>query len=252
MTQIPDPRLYESPDGLLDDCVVMITGAGDGIGRAAALASAGAGATVILLGRTVSKLESVYDEILESGGARPSIAPLDLEHADGDAYQSLAARIEEEFGRLDALLHNAGILGTLTPFEQYDLLAWQRVMHVNVTAAIALTQVLLPLLKVPERASLIFTSSGVGRKGRAYWGAYAVSKFAVEGLMQVLADEVDEHGPLKVMSINPGATRTGMRAAAFPGEDPMRLRTPEQIAPAYLYAFGPLGRDLHALALDAQ
>ncbi|MEO0996349.1 MAG: YciK family oxidoreductase [Pseudomonadota bacterium] len=242
---------YDAPAGLLGDRVVLITGAGDGIGRAVALAAAAAGATVILHGRTVAKLEAVYDAIVEAGGARPSIAPMDLETADGDSYASLAESIRDEFGRLDGLLHNAGILGELTPVAQYDLPLWQRVMHINVTAAVALTQVCLPLLRVPETASLLFTSSGVGRTGRAYWGAYSVSKFATEALAQVLADENRKTG-IRVNVINPGATRTAMRRSAYPAEDRNALATPEDIAPAYLYLLGDDSQALRGASVDAQ
>lgn len=251
MTLKTNPRNYKAPADLLRDRTILVTGAGDGIGRALALAAGRVGATVILLGRTVSKLEAVYDEILASGAARPSIATLDLEKADGDAYQSLAESVREEFGRLDGLVHNAGLLGPLTPFEQYDLLTWQRVMHVNVTAAVALTQVLLPLMKVPNRSSLIFTSSGVGRKGRAYWGAYAVSKFAIEGLGQVLADENRQTG-LRINVINPGATRTSMRLEAYPAEDRNKLATPDEIMPAYLYLLGDDSAEINGESIDAQ
>jgi NAD(P)-dependent dehydrogenase (short-subunit alcohol dehydrogenase family) len=247
-----DPRSYTPAPDLLAEKIVLVTGAGSGIGRAAALAFAAHGATVILSGRVVSKLESVYDEILDAGGAQPSIAPLNLARAEAGDYFTLRDQVQSHFGRLDGLLHNAGILGTRTPLEQYDMTTWAEVMHVNVTAALALTQVLMPALNASGQASVIFTSSGVGRKGRAYWGAYAVSKFATEGLMQVLADETSGAGRIRVNCINPGGTRTSMRANAYPAEDPLNLPEPADIMPAYLYLMGPDSRKVTGQSLDAQ
>ena len=247
-----DPRTYVAAPDLLADRVVLVTGAGSGIGRAASLAYAEHGATVILSGRVVSKLESVSDEILANGGPQPSIAPLNLARAEAADYFGLRDQVQEHFGKLDGLLHNAGILGTRTPLEQYDMTTWAEVMHVNVTAALALTQVLMPQLNASGDAAVIFTSSGVGRVGRAYWGAYAVSKFATEGLMQVLADETSGAGRIRVNCINPGATRTSMRASAYPAEDPLTLPEPSAIMPAYLYLMGPDSRGVTGQSLDAQ
>lgn len=236
----------------LRDRIILITGASDGIGRALALKTAELGAQVILHGRNVPKLESVYDEIEAIDGApRPSIAVLDLATAGSDAYRSLADSLEQEFGRLDGLVHNASILGDRFSIEQYDAAQWQLVMHVNVTAAFALTQVCLPLLHKSDDASIIFTSSGVGREGRAHWGAYAVSKFATEGLSQVLADE-HRQGNLRVNCINPGATRTNMRLEAYPAEDRDKLKRPEDILDTYIYLLGPESRGVTGQSLDAQ
>lgn len=247
-----DPRTYTPDRNLLEGRVILVTGAGDGIGRAVSKACAQCGATVGLLGRTLSKLEAVYDEIVEAGWPRPSIAQMNLAKAQGPDYFQLAESIEKEFGRLDGLLHNAGILGQMSAIEQYDVGTWTDVMHVNLTVPFVMTQVMLPLLKKSEDASIVFTSSGVGRKGRAYWGAYAVSKFGVEGLSQVLADEVEQYPNLRVNCINPGGTRTSMRAAAFPGEDPLTLKTPEEILATYLYLLGPASRGVSGQSLDAQ
>ena len=164
---------------------------------------------------------------------------------------ALGDGLATEFGRLDGLVHNASILGKRFSIEQYDIVDWQRVMHVNVTAAFALTQVCLPMLLESEDASVIFTSSGVGRKGRAFWGAYAVSKFATEGLAEVLADE-HRQGNLRVNCINPGATRTGMRLEAYPAEDREKLKRPEDILNAYIYLLGPDSRGVTGQSLDAQ
>ena len=246
------PADYTAPDQLLAERVILVTGAGDGIGKAVSLACAAHGATVILLGRTVAKLESVYDAVTAAGGPQPAIYPMDLEGAVPNDHRQLAQRVESELGRLDGLLHNAGLLGSLTPLEHYDPVEWLRVIQVNLTAPFLLTQACLPLLKGVPDASVLFTSSGVGRRGRAYWGAHSASKFATEGLMQVLADELDENSRVRVNSINPGRVRTAMRAAAYPAENPAELLTPQDIVLPYLYLLGPDSRDVHGRALDAQ
>jgi NAD(P)-dependent dehydrogenase (short-subunit alcohol dehydrogenase family) len=246
------PNSYVAPTDLLAERVILVTGAGDGIGKAVSVACAAHGATVILLGRTVHKLESVYDDIVTAGGPKPAIYPMDLEGAVPEDHRQLAQRVDAELGRLDGLLHNAGLLGTLTPLEHYDTLEWLRVMQVNVNAPFLLSQACLPLLKRAPDASLLFTSSGVGRRGRAYWGAYSASKFAVEGMMQVLADELDENTRVRVNSINPGRVRTRMRAAAYPAENPDDLLTPQDIVHAYLYLLGPDSHGVHGKSLDAQ
>lgn len=247
-----DHRNYAYPDDLLHDRIVLITGVTAGIGRALALHAAAHGAQVILHGRDVRKLEEVYDEIEAIDGApRPSIAVMDLATADDNAYRTLAESLTEEFGRLDGLVNNAGILGERYSIEQYDAGMWQQVMHVNVTAAFALTQVCLPLLHQSEDASIIFTSSGVGRQGKPFWGAYAVSKFATEGLAQVLASE-QQHGNLRVNCINPGPVRTDMRQAAYPAENRDALTGPEGILPTYMYLLGQDSKGVTGKSLDAQ
>jgi len=213
---------------------ILLTGAGDGIGRTAAKTFASCGATVILLGRTVKKLEAVYDEIVAAGGPEPAIVPLDLKGATKTHYQGLNATIVEQFGKLDGLLHNAGVLGVLSPFEHIDHDSWNEIMQINVTAQFMLTQALMPALKRAAQPSIVFTSSGVGRQGRAFWGPYAVSKFATEGLAQVMADEY-EGTHVRVNVINPGATRTTMRSKAYPAEDASKLKTAEQLMPTYVY-----------------
>lgn len=247
-----DPKTYQATDGLLNDRVILITGASDGIGKALALRCGELGAKVILHGRNVEKLENVYDSIEAMPQApRPSIVVFDLEQAQSEVYTSLADNIADEFGRLDGLVHNAGILGERFSIEQYDVVQWQKVMHVNVTAAFAITQVLLPLLRKSDDASVIFTSSGVGRVGKAHWGAYAVSKFATEGLSQILASEFS-HTPLRSNCINPGPVRTQMRADAYPAEDREKLKTPDEILAAYLYLLGPDSSGTTGQSIDAQ
>ncbi|MFN3898734.1 MAG: YciK family oxidoreductase [Alishewanella aestuarii] len=245
------PQHYSAVPGVLQDKVILVTGAGDGIGRTAAMTFAQYGATVILLGKTTNKLTAVYDEIVAAGYPEPAIVPLDLKGATKKHYQDMAATIQAEFGRLDGLLHNAGLLGVLTPFEHIDLPTWQDIMQVNVTAPMLMTQALLPVLKQSAHPSVVFTSSGVGRKGRAFWGPYAVSKFATEGLMQILADELDQTS-LRVNCINPGATRTSMRAKAYPGEDAQKLKTPADLMWLYLYLMSDDSIGVTGQSLDAQ
>jgi len=244
---------YQAPPDLLKDRIIMVTGAGSGIGRTAARTYAAHGATVILVGRTVANLEQVYDEIEAAGHPQPAIVPMNFESAVARDYEELAMTIEDNFGRLDGVLHNAGILGHRSPVELYDPDMWNKVMQVNATAPFLLSRAVIPLLRKSEDASMIFTSSGVGRKARAYWGAYAVSKFAIEGLSQLLADELDdERNNIRVNSLNPGATRTNMRARAYPAENPENNPTPEELMPIYLYLMGPDSKGITGQQFDAQ
>ncbi len=242
---------YAPPADLLAERCVLVTGAGDGIGRAAALAYANHGANVVLLGRTRSKLEVVFDQITQETDTRPTIVPADLQHLGEESANALHEGIEHDYGRLDGILHNASLLGPRNPIEHYPASDWHAAMQVNVNAVFLLTRALLPLLNQSQDASIILTSSGVGRRGRAYWGAYAVSKFATEGLMEVLADECTAAGRIRVNSLNPGGTRTAMRAAAYPSEDPATLPTPESHMPLYLYLMGPDSRAVTGQRFDA-
>ncbi len=233
----------------LTNRIILVTGAGDGIGRAAAKTFAAHGATVILLGRTIKKLESIYDEIEQAGYPQAAIYPIDFEGATPHDYEQLANSLETEFGRLDGLLHNAAILGTLTPLELYDINQWYKVMQININAPFLLTKACLNLMKRSSDASIIFTSSEVGRQGKAYWGAYSVSKFAIEGMMQVLADELESNTNIRVNSINPGDVRTAMWAAAYPAKDNNTVPPPEKIMSQYLYL---MTSDINGKALNAQ
>ena len=247
-----DPRSYTYADDILRDRIILITGSSDGIGKALALHAASLGAQIVLHGRSVQKLEKIYDAIEDIDGApRPSIAVMDLESANAESYTTLAESLETEFGRLDGLVLNASILGERYSIEQYDAVLWQKVMHVNVTSVFAMTQVFLPLLQKSEDPSVVFTSSGVGRTGKAYWGAYAASKFATEGLSQVLADE-HRHAKLRSNCINPGATRTNMRLAAYPAEDRDLLKRPEDILAPYVFLLGPDSKGVTGESFDAQ
>ncbi|MFT6430609.1 MAG: NAD(P)-dependent dehydrogenase (short-subunit alcohol dehydrogenase family) [Halopseudomonas sp.] len=243
---------YHAPKNLLTDRVILVTGAGTGIGRACALSCAAHGAIVVLIGKTPSKLESVYDEIEAAGYPRPAMCPLHLETALEKDYQDLADQLFDTFGKIDGLVHNAALLGPRTPLDSVSAESWLQLMQVNVNAPFLLTKAMMPLLRQAPDASVIFVSSSVGRKGKAYWGPYAVSKFAIEGLMQVFADEQDGTSAIRANSLNPGATRTAMRAAAYPGEPPEKNPEPNEIMPAFLYLLGPDSRQINGQELDAQ
>jgi NAD(P)-dependent dehydrogenase (short-subunit alcohol dehydrogenase family) len=245
-------KSYQPKSDLLKDRIILVTGAGDGIGAAVAKAAARHGATVILLGRTVRKLEAIYDLIEENGGPQPAIYPMNLEGASQKDYLDLAETIENEFGKLDGILHNASLLGTLTPLGQYDIEQWYKLMQVNLNAPFIMTQTLLDLLKKSDDASVIFTSSSVGRKGRAYWGAYAISKAGNESMMEIWADELETNTSVRMNTIHPGATRTALRAKAYPGEDPQTLPKPDDIVGTYLYLLGPDSKGITGKKYDAQ
>jgi NAD(P)-dependent dehydrogenase (short-subunit alcohol dehydrogenase family) len=247
-----NPNTYEYANDVLKGRIILITGATDGIGKALAIHAAGLGAQIILHGRNTRKLESVYDEIEAIDGApRPSIAVLDLATADGDAYSTLAKTIEDEFGRLDGLVHNAGMLGQRLSLEQYDPAEWQKVLHVNLTAPFVITQQLIPALRKSEDPSIIFTSSGVGRVGKAFWGAYSVSKFGTESMSQILANE-NRHTTLRSNCINPGPVRTSMRLEAYPAEDRDLLRKPGEILASYVYLLGPDSKGVTGESFDIE
>jgi NAD(P)-dependent dehydrogenase (short-subunit alcohol dehydrogenase family) len=247
-----EPKDYKYPGDVLKDRIILITGASDGIGRALAVHSAGLGAQVILHGRNTGKLETVYDEIEAIEGApRPSIAVVDFATAGNDEFSTLGQSIEDSFGRLDGLVHNAGILGQRLSIEQYDPGEWQKVMHINLTVPFVLTQLLMPMLRTSADPSVIFTSSGVGRVGKAFWGAYSVSKFGIEALAQILAAE-NEHTSLKSNCLNPGPVRTKMRLEAYPAEDRDKLVAPDEILAAYVYLLGPDSKGVTGKSFDIQ
>nr|WP_235035564.1 YciK family oxidoreductase [Zhongshania aliphaticivorans] len=246
------PQDFTATPQCLAGKVILVTGAGDGIGRAAALSYAQHGATVILLGRTIDKLEAVYDEIEAAKLPQAAIYPMHLRGAAMKDYEDLANTIEKEFGHLDGLLHNAGVLGERRTLAQTSVDSWDEVLQVNLSAPFMMTQALLPLLAAAKNASVIFTSSSVGRKGRAFWGAYAISKFGTEGMMQVLADEEFALNQTRVNSINPGATQTVMRRTAYPGENPQDNPLPEAIMPLYLYLMSDDSNAVNGQQFDAQ
>jgi len=246
------PKQFTPDAGLLAGRIILITGAGGGLGRALAVESARAGASVILSGRNAAKLERVYDEIEKLGGPQPAIAALDLAAAAAADYDNLAKTIDDEFGKLDGLVHCAALLGDRTPLEQYDVPTWCKVLHVNLTAPFILTQVLLPNLRKSADASVIFVSSGVVTNQRPYWGAYAVAKSGLESVRSMLSQELEGEPNIRVNSVNPGRMRTGMRAAAYPAEDPNTLPAPVSVSGTFLYLLSALGRGIDGQYIEAQ
>lgn len=242
---------YQPKTNLLQNRIILVTGASDGIGREAAITYARYGARVILVGRNEEKLRAVMEDIHQTGAPQAEWIVLDYESADATACQQFALHVASRVPRLDGVLHNAGILGDIAPMTEQKPEVWARVMHINVNVTFYLTQALLPLLLKSEAGSLVFTSSSVGRQGRAGWGSYAVSKFATEGMMQVLAEEYRSHN-LRVNTINPGGTRTKMRASAFPQENPDRLKTPHDLMPLYLWLMADDSRRKTGMCFDAQ
>lgn len=229
------PQNFSVTADSLKDKIILVTGAGDGIGKVAAKHFAAAGATVVLVGRTLAKLEKVYDEIEAAGHAQPAIYPLNLESATEKEYDDLCNALNDAFGRLDGVLFNAADLGERTPISNYSVNAWLRCMQINVNSPFMMTQALLPLLEKSKNASLLYTSSSVAFKGRSFWGGYAASKAAQENFMQTLAEELDGTSQIRANSINPGATRTKMRGSAYPAEDPMTVKPAEDLMPCYIY-----------------
>ena len=243
---------YDAEQNFLDDKTILITGASDGIGKACAKAYAAYGATVILLGRDQQKLDTVFDEIEEMHPGKVIIHPLDFKTASMTDFKILAESLNDQFECLDGLIHNAALLGARTPIEFYPEQDWKDLMQVNVNAVFQLTQSLMPALNRSKSARLLFISSSVGRVGRAFWGAYAVSKFALEGLMQTIADELENTTSIRVNSLNPGGTRTNMRRDAYPAENPETLQTAESLMPVYLYLMSTEAHNVHGQALNAK
>jgi NAD(P)-dependent dehydrogenase (short-subunit alcohol dehydrogenase family) len=231
-----DIRHYSATPDFLKDKAILVTGAGDGIGRAVAKAYAAHGATVILLGRTIKKLEQVYDEIEDAGHPQPAIFPMNLETATARDYDDLGDTIKNEFGRLDGLLNNAAQVGGLTPIQHYNINLWARIININLNAPFLLCQVCIPLLERAADPAIIFSTDDCTR---AYWGAYGVAKYGQQGLMKILADELDNDRPIRVNGINTGPVCTNLRAQNYPGEDPNILPTPEDVVAPYLYFMGP-------------
>lgn len=243
---------YAPAEDLLNNRIILVTGAGSGIGRAVSKSLAAHGATVVLCGPIQRQLEDVYDEIEATASTQPAMYVLDLDKAKEEEYAGLAGSLAQEFGRLDGLLHNAAVLPFLSRIDDYDLQPWEQTMRVNVTAPLLLTQACLPLLRQSADGSILFTSDAVGRKGKAYWGAYGVSKFAIEGLMQILAEELRDSSKIRVNSIDPGPVRTDLRIKVFPGTNPTAWALPDDIVRPYLYLLGPDSREATGLTHDAQ
>jgi NAD(P)-dependent dehydrogenase (short-subunit alcohol dehydrogenase family) len=242
---------YRPPRDVLQGRVILVTGAGNGIGAVAAATFARYGADVVLLGRSQTALEEVHDDIVTATSTDPTIATCDLARVDAAALAPLTEQLAAHYRKLDGVLHNAGALGPRLPIEHYPPTDWEAVLRVNLTAPFLLTQALIPVLRAAADASVVFTASSVGRRARAYWGAYAVSKFGVEALSQLLADEHDGTSNIRFNTLNPGATRTAMRAAAYPAEDPRTVQTPLQKMDVYLYLLGPESQGKSGQQLDA-
>lgn len=243
---------YQPAPNLLKDRIILVTGAGDGLGRAAARGLAQHGATVILLGRTTRKLEQVYDEIEQAGGPKPAIYPMNLEGATPRDYTDLAQVLAREFGRLDGLLHNAVLFEGLTSIAHYPIELWYRTLQVDLNAPFLLTQAVLELLKRSADASVVFTADTVSETGQAYWGAYAVAKGGAQTLMKLLADELETNTAIRVNSLDPGRVRTPLSLRAYPGRDPAQWPEPEALLPSYLYLLGPDSRGVTGQAFRAQ
>ena len=230
---------YRAPMDLLKNRVILVTGAGQGIGRTAALTYAAHGATVILHGRNVKKLESVYDEIEAGGGAQPVIFPLDLEKAGDKDFEAIAQAIKLQLGRLDGILHNAALIFSLTPLENQTLEQWLALLRVNLIAPFALTRACLPLLKASPDASVIMTSDTHGHDPAAYWGGFAVAKAGVEASGQDSGTGMGNASELSHQCVIPGPVHTPQRTRTHPGEIKHSLRQPQDLMPGYLYLMGP-------------
>ena len=246
------PRSFQPGGESLHGRQILITGASRGLGRAIAHQCAAAGAQTILLARSVPALESLADEILAAGHLEPVLVPCNLEAATLQQYEEIATLLGERFGRLDGLVVNAAMLGELTSIAASDPALWARVFQVNLHSPYMLVRSCLPLLRQSTDARVLFVSSGVARQGRAYWGAYAASKAALENLMQVLADELASEGIVRVNAVNPGRCRTEMRAQAYPAEDADRLPTPESLASGLIYLLGEAATGLNGRQFDLQ
>ncbi|NOQ13569.1 MAG: SDR family NAD(P)-dependent oxidoreductase [Methyloprofundus sp.] len=222
----------------LTNHTILITGAGGGLGGTAALALAQQGARIILLDKSIPKLEKAYDAIINANAPTPAIYPFDLAGATEVQYHELADTIEEKYGHLDGLLHSATELDAFTPMSIHSTMAWGHTLNVNLNAPFLLTQVLLPVLQKSEHASIVFTSDSFVRKARAYTGAYGVSKIALESYAKILAEELSDAGKIRVNILVPGPVDSPLRKKSFPAEDKSRLPKMEEISPAYLYLFG--------------
>jgi NAD(P)-dependent dehydrogenase (short-subunit alcohol dehydrogenase family) len=225
--------------GELKDKVILVTGANRGFGLAITMDLSKAGATVIMLGRDLGSLEYAYDAVVNAGYKEPILYPLDLEGATPENYQELQDNVLEKFDKLDGLIHNAAILGVQMPIEQYDIKLWYSTLQINLSAPFMLTQFLIPALVKSEDARILFLSSSVGREARAYWGAYSVSKFGIEGFAKTLSEELEKTN-ITVNTVNPGKLRTEMRRTAYPAEDSSTVPTPEEKSAAIVYLLSNL------------
>jgi NAD(P)-dependent dehydrogenase (short-subunit alcohol dehydrogenase family) len=236
----------------LKNHVILVTGAGGGLGSTAALTLAKNGVHVILLDKNIAKLEAVYDAILGAHAPKPIIYPFDLAGANENEYQELADKIDGEYGALQGLLHSAVEFSSFTPISQFSTKDWGHTLNVNLNAAFLLTRVLLPVLEKSQHASVVFTSDSSARKAQAYFGAYGVSKIAMEGLAKVLAEELESANKIRVNTLIPGAVDSPLRKRAYPAEDKAKLPAMASLAPVYLYLFGPQSIGVTGQAIDAR
>ncbi len=231
---------------------ILITGAGGGLGGTAALALAKLGAQIILLDKSIPKLEKIYDAIIDANALTPAIYPFDLAGATEVQYHELANTIEEKYGHLDGLLHSATEFDAFTPMSIHGTMAWGHTLNVNLNAVFLLTQVLLPLLQKAEHASIVVTSDSFVREARAYTGAYGVSKIAVASYAKILAEELSDAGKIRVNILIPGPVNSPLRQKAFPAEDKNKLPEMVEIIPAYVYLFSPQSIGTTGQTVDAR
>jgi NAD(P)-dependent dehydrogenase (short-subunit alcohol dehydrogenase family) len=243
---------YHPAPTLLRDRVVLVTGAGQGLGRALARVAAAHGATIILHGRSTAKLENTYDDIVAAGGPTPAIAALDFASAGTQDFEQLAQSIQHEFGALDAIVHCAAMLKPLQPLADEKLDDWLNLLRVNLAAPFALTRACLPMLKRSNDASVIFVSASHGLRPAAYWGGFAVSKFALAGLLKVWTDELSNVTTLRMNIVAPGPIQSPQRAATHPGENPSKRRRVEEIIPAFLYLLGADSQHVSGQVIDLE
>jgi NAD(P)-dependent dehydrogenase (short-subunit alcohol dehydrogenase family) len=251
VSTMPLPPASAAPAIDLTGRAILITGASGGLGRPLALACAACGATVVLHGRVVRKLEAVYDEIVGAGHPEPTILPLDLAAAGTAEFDQVTAALRAQLGRLDGLVHTAAFLGSLGPVEHQSFDAWLKVLRIDVAAALGLTRAVMPLLDAAPDAAVIFTLDSRGEEPRAYWGAYAAAKAAVSAFASVLADEWEGRAHLRVNAVVPGPIRSPLRTLTHPGEDKTLLPAPEALVPLYLWLLGAQAKAESGMRVDA-
>ena len=220
---------------LLKNKNILITGASNGIGKSLSENLSKYGANVIMLSRNENALDAIYDSLKKKYQTNPCILKCDLENIDDEKSQEIANIISKNYQNLDSIIHNAAILEKMSDIESFDLQTWDKVMRINLTSAFILSKYLIPLMKSSTTPRIIFTTSSVGKKGKAFWGAYSVSKAGVNALSDILSDELESISNIKVFNFDPKATKTNMRAMAYPAEDPSANKNPDQLINYYLW-----------------
>lgn len=236
----------------LNNQVILVTGAGGGLGSTAAMALAKQGAQIILLDKSIPKLEKIYDAIVDAGGPEPILYPFDLAGASELQYQEMAEAIEQRYGSLQGVLHSAVEFSAYSPLANYKTKDWGHALNVNLSAPFLLTRVLLPVLLRSEHASIVFTSDSSARQAQAYSGAYGVSKIALEGLAAIWAQELEAGQKIRVNTLVPGAVDSPLRKRAYPAEDKTALLSMESLAPVYEYLFSEASLGVTGQIIDAQ